>query len=140
MSLDAPLSTVPDSCAAFTVYRFYNSLGRLLYVGASEHGPGRWAKHRNGKPWWTEVTRVDVVHYQTKAETFSAEAYAIRHERPFYNVQHNGAPPDPSHADLLGMTVRDFDAAIAEREAYVDLLNAHLEVWQAERARREVLR
>ena len=73
-----------------TLYKFWNDEGRLLYVGISANGPGRWKAHNKEKIWWDQVKFSQMLHFDTRAEAEQAEAEAIRIERPIYNVIHNG--------------------------------------------------
>jgi hypothetical protein len=71
----------------FTLYRFYDASGVLLYVGITAMGVSRWAAHAKDKPWWTEVATVRVEHMDSLPELLAAELVAIRSEQPKYNVQ-----------------------------------------------------
>lgn len=69
------------------VYRAYDEFDRLLYVGMSTNLEGRIHKHRHQKPWWREsVVLITEEWFDTRAEALAAEAVAIKHEDPIYNV------------------------------------------------------
>jgi len=70
------------------LYRYYDSEDHLLYVGVSLHAIQRMAQHRQEKPWYEEVTRVDIEYYPSRAEAERAERFAIQQERPQHNIQH----------------------------------------------------
>lgn len=72
-----------------TLYRFYNTAGDLLYVGITNNPPGRFGKHRQEKQWWSNVARITLEQYETRAELAQAESLAIRAERPIHNVRGN---------------------------------------------------
>jgi predicted GIY-YIG superfamily endonuclease len=101
-----------------SLYRMYDSSQRLLYVGITSRGPRRWREHMASKAWWDEVATVSVEHFPLRSDAASAEQWAIRNERPLYNVAHAGSvsgccgeshPPldprfdDATHYDLLGI-------------------------------------
>lgn len=48
------------------VYRMYDADERLLYVGCSVQWPIRMGQHQD-KPWWQEVARVDLEHFNRLA-------------------------------------------------------------------------
>lgn len=68
------------------LYRFYDSSGRLLYVGISFHAVARASQHRREKNWWPQVARMDVEHLPTRSAAVAAELHAIRTEHPAHNV------------------------------------------------------
>jgi excisionase family DNA binding protein len=72
----------------FTLYRFYNVAGDLLYVGITGYGAQRWTNHSRYQPWWLEVATVKVEHFASLADVSAAEVNAIVHEAPRYNVRH----------------------------------------------------
>jgi excinuclease UvrABC nuclease subunit len=72
-----------------SLYRLYDSAGRLLYVGISHDVHSRIRTHRTDKHWGAEVADARLEVYPTRASALSAEANAIRRERPRYNVIHN---------------------------------------------------
>lgn len=71
------------------LYRFYGHDDALLYVGITASLPGRLARHRGDKPWWSEVARISVEHFPDRQSVLRAETGAIRTERPRYNKQQN---------------------------------------------------
>jgi hypothetical protein len=78
-----------SSEARTMLYRFFDKSGRLLYVGVSSVGPGRWKEHSKGRSWWHEVVSSTIEHYPTRQLALLAERSAIRNERPIYNKVHN---------------------------------------------------
>ncbi|MWA08798.1 GIY-YIG nuclease family protein [Streptomyces sp. BA2] len=72
-----------------SVYRLRNEQGDLLYVGISATPPQRWAKHATEKEWWPEVVDLSLEWFATRTEALAMEAFAIRTEKPRYNVTHN---------------------------------------------------
>jgi hypothetical protein len=69
------------------LYRFFNDLGQLLYVGISARGPKRWSEHGRDRPWWHEVRSSTIEHFANRNDALQAESEAIKSERPLYNVQ-----------------------------------------------------
>lgn len=71
------------------LYRFFGTDDELLYIGITADPGSRWKAHASDKPWWTEVVRTTIEHYETRKEVETAEAAAIRSEHPKYNVTYN---------------------------------------------------
>ena len=69
-----------------TLYRFYDDTGALLYVGISKHALRRLTEHQTGQPWWSEVARSTMEHFDTREEAAEAELVAIRTEGPLFNI------------------------------------------------------
>lgn len=74
------------------LYRFYDGDDRLLYVGIAVEPFRRMAQHRHGKGWWSDVARVELERFDTRAQAAEAERLAIANEQPLYNVVHNRPP------------------------------------------------
>jgi predicted GIY-YIG superfamily endonuclease len=70
------------------LYRMYDAARRLLYVGITMNVPARMADHRGEKPWWSEISTIELQHFTTRKEVELAEKKAIRTERPAFNVMH----------------------------------------------------
>jgi predicted GIY-YIG superfamily endonuclease len=81
--------TVTLSHRTHALYRFFDLRGRLLYIGLTVDLPARLTRHRLDKPWWSDVARVEVEHYPSRAAVAAAERSAIATETPLYNVVHN---------------------------------------------------
>jgi hypothetical protein len=74
----------------WTVYRYYDAAGRLLYVGVTGNGHYRAHAHSRGSvPWWPLVARGEFEHFTTMAEAFSEELRQITTLRPAYNKADN---------------------------------------------------
>lgn len=76
-----------------SLYRMRDAAGRLLYVGITTRGGQRISQHRRSQPWWPDVARIDVDHFDSIAEAVAAEETAIRTERPAYNRRSAGPRP-----------------------------------------------
>lgn len=74
-----------NSIQKTTLYRYFDSEGRLLYVGITGNQFNRLDQHSKTQPWWLEVHTGSFQHFQTRQEALDAEAYAIGSELPKYN-------------------------------------------------------
>lgn len=70
------------------LYRFFDEGDRLLYVGISSVGPGRWKEHEKNRPWWRDVAHATIEHYADRGIAMEAEQTAIRSEHPLHNKNH----------------------------------------------------
>ena len=93
------------------LYRFYDQLGQLLYVGVSGHAVFR--QHLNsGVPWKHEVAWVRIENHPNKATALAAERLAIWAEKPAWNVAQFRPPettqkyrlPEPVLGNLMDQT------------------------------------
>ena len=76
------------------VYRYFDSSGRLLYVGVSLSAAHRAASHRADKWWWRDVARIEVSHFSWRQDALTEERRAIIFEQPMHNFVHAvDAPP-----------------------------------------------
>ncbi len=73
----------------YTLYRFWDRSGLLLYIGITGDPETRWRTHGSQKTWWREVCRVTVEHFSDRLSLEAAEIAAIDAEAPKYNVTHN---------------------------------------------------
>lgn len=71
------------------LYRFYDTAGALLYIGITLNPGERWKRHRDEKPWWTEVANITLQQHGSREAVLAAERAAIETETPRYNVVHN---------------------------------------------------
>ncbi len=76
-----------------TLYRFFDSDDRLLYVGIAGNPGRRWTRHAADKLWWGEVKRAEMAHFHSRQEALDAERDAIISERPIHNVVHARSGP-----------------------------------------------
>lgn len=66
----------------------------LLYVGISDDVDRRFSQHAKGKWWWPDVRRHVVETYPDRELAETAEALAIRRDRPRHNDLFNRSNPD----------------------------------------------
>jgi hypothetical protein len=98
----------------FTLYRFWNEAGELLYVGLSGKPGARWSAHRRTQSWWREVCRVTVEHFDNHYDLAGAEVAAIKSEKPKYNVRHANRPYVPYKTRAERVSVQRGGARILE--------------------------
>jgi predicted GIY-YIG superfamily endonuclease len=71
-----------------SVYRFFDSGSRLLYVGCTDNVLRRFREHASptssSAGWWSLQRRHTITTYGTKAAAFAAESAAIASERPLF--------------------------------------------------------
>ena len=70
------------------VYRFFDAADRLLYIGLTSVGVARFAQHAIDQPWWRDVVRIAVQHFDSLDDAIVAERLAILAEQPLHNVIH----------------------------------------------------
>ncbi len=71
------------------LYRFYDSQGKLLYVGITNNFDRRLQQHLADKWWAPQIARTQKELYPSRTAAQNAEQRAIRSERPRHNVAHN---------------------------------------------------
>ncbi|MFJ3601877.1 GIY-YIG nuclease family protein [Streptomyces anulatus] len=75
--------------APTAVYRLRDNTQQLLYVGISDDPLRRWPEHAKDKPWWQDVANFSIEWFGSRPEALTAEALAIKSERPLHNIVHN---------------------------------------------------
>jgi hypothetical protein len=88
-------STEIPGAPGYYVYRLWAG-GTCLYVGrAGNSGPQRVARrladHRRNKPWWSEVTRIEVAAFASHDLIVAEEYRQIEARHPVHNKQRRGA-------------------------------------------------
>jgi predicted GIY-YIG superfamily endonuclease/DNA-binding CsgD family transcriptional regulator len=71
------------------LYRFYDCIGELLYIGIAHAPWARMGQHANESAWYEDASFVKIVWYESIEDAKSAEAAAIVAEIPAWNVAHN---------------------------------------------------
>jgi hypothetical protein len=72
-----------------SVYRYYDQLGILIYVGITGRGVKRNREHNLSKSWWRYVAHQEVDHFATRRDALDRERDLIETYRPPFNAQHN---------------------------------------------------
>jgi hypothetical protein len=114
-----------------TLYRFFGDGRRLLYVGITSTGLARWAQHARDKGWWTQVTYVEVRHFDTREEAEEAEITAIRSEDPAYNIAGREPPAVPAPGRKRAVNFMVDPALLAEIDVAADHAGQSRSVWLA---------
>lgn len=82
VALDAGLDFSANETA---LYRLYDALGALLYVGITGNLQSRMSDHQK-RSWWPSVASRAVTLYASRSEAAAAELAAIQDEHPLHNV------------------------------------------------------
>ena len=67
------------------VYRAYNKMGTLIYVGITCDVGRRMSQHKAQKPWWGKVQKITIRKYDTRQEAERIERQSILRYKPKYN-------------------------------------------------------
>ncbi len=68
------------------LYRHFDKSGALLYVGSCANPLARLKNHKQNSKWFHQIVRVEIEHFTTRVESYSAERTAIATEQPIYNI------------------------------------------------------
>ena len=79
-----PPQRKPSKQRKTSLYRHFDPSGRLLYVGVSYSVMARLHEHRRS-PWFYDVVRVEIQHFDSRKEAEKAELAAIVNENPIHN-------------------------------------------------------
>lgn len=131
------------STACIDLYRFYDALDRLLYIGISLNAAQRASQHRQDKQWWGDVVRMEVEHLAvtSRREAEQLEREAIERESPLHNVVWNAprAVARNVNEPRLVWTCRICEQDVADGEGYIELPDhehrryaAETAAWEAE--------
>jgi excinuclease UvrABC nuclease subunit len=71
------------------LYRIYDVLENLIYVGISKDLAGRLANHSRITTWWHAAYRVEYDVYPTRAMASRAEVQSITQLKPSHNIANN---------------------------------------------------
>lgn len=83
-----------------TLYRYFDNSGQLLYVGITGDNTKRQSQHRRNSFWFGEIVNATFEHFPTREEALTAEAEAIRKEKPLHNVSRG---TKIQHSDFVHM-------------------------------------
>jgi hypothetical protein len=107
----------------WTVYRYYDAAGRLLYIGVTGQGHWRTHQHRRAAPWWPSVVRAEFEHFTDGVAAFEHETALIARLAPLHNGEQLGRTAREITAELT-------DAGMDVSERYVARI---LDAWTADR-------
>jgi hypothetical protein len=79
-----------DTAKGPCVYRCFNAVRLLIYIGSTEKYLRRIRRHESRTPWWPEVADIQVERCPTLFQARAAERLAIKAEKPLHNKIHNG--------------------------------------------------
>jgi predicted GIY-YIG superfamily endonuclease len=68
------------------LYRYFDCEDNLLYVGISLNAVNRLREHKHGKSWSLGVETITIERYKTRKKAIDAELWAIKKEKPKYNI------------------------------------------------------
>ena len=69
------------------LYRMWDALGRLLYVGITGNPIERWRRHAQKAQWWSDVHEITYETFPKEHLALEAERRAIREEQPAFNIR-----------------------------------------------------
>lgn len=107
------------------LYRHFDTKGLLLYVGISLRAIHRQHEHAKSKDWFAKIANITIEEFPDRDSAIEAEKKAIIHERPLYNVVHNGPGRDALIAKEKRLAAQ---AAQRERARHEADIQAQVEV------------
>lgn len=72
------------------------------YVGYTENPSRRIREHRKQKPWFREITQIDIRRYSTREEALKTEAFEILFGEDLHNLDLNKRLADAAFQDAQG--------------------------------------
>lgn len=72
------------------LYRHFNEIGDLLYVGISNSFLHRSVTHASTADWYFQIATIRVEWFPSREAALKAEDYAIREENPRHNIWRSG--------------------------------------------------
>jgi len=76
-----------------SLYRQFDSNGRLLYVGVAKNVDRRQSIHKYKSRWHEQIHTVTTEQFSTRQAALEAEGAAILNEKPVFNRQGSGIKP-----------------------------------------------
>lgn len=94
MTRSAPHRVQPSTIRVWRLYRLFDAVGRLLYIGQTCRPLARLIEHLEEQGWAAEIARweVDPRSWWSEEEALAVETAAIRAEKPRYNWLGNEGP------------------------------------------------
>jgi hypothetical protein len=84
------------------LYRYFNDVDRLLYVGVAVELERRHYQHSINSHWWRRVVTRSVEWYDSRDLALAAEMDAIQSERPTENFVYRARKPNDLKPSLPG--------------------------------------
>jgi len=105
-----------------SVYRYYDKLGILIYVGITSQRSTRQQQHNADKAWWPHVAKQEVDHFTSRSAALERERSLIQTFLPPFNVQHNRDHSEMRRAyELLALANVESDPRVVWKDT-----NGHL--------------
>lgn len=83
------------------VYRCFDGMGRLIYVGATSQIHTRLASHSTSAWWWLQVARIRFALADDDIDALTRERHAIATEAPRWNVRGRRPVVRAEYLDLI---------------------------------------
>lgn len=74
------------------LYRYYDELDLLLYIGITDELTDRVSDHVDGSSWMDFAARSTIERHKDRTAALAAEEAAIKAEHPLFNQKHNNTP------------------------------------------------
>lgn len=101
-----------------SVYRIFDSGGRLLYVGIATDPVRRIKEHRFEKSWWVDAATARIERFPGRPAAQAAEKAAIHSEGPLHNVVHSKGEV------AVTLKIRCTEDLVSRMTELVDAINA----------------
>lgn len=72
------------------LYRLFNEMGELIYIGVAYSASDRAKQHRMSKSWWCEVAQSEIEQFDSREAALAVEKSALQAEKPKYNILNAG--------------------------------------------------
>lgn len=80
------MPTGPVDMGNTSLYRFFDSKEKLIYVGIAKDALRRLNQHSKGKDWFSAVATVRIERFESRIAALRAEELAIQREKPMANI------------------------------------------------------
>lgn len=93
--------------AMHTLYRHFDQNDELLYIGVTSNLFRRTAEHERSSPWFRDIARIDLRHFDSREDAIEAEDRAISNEKPKHNQTVNAFLDTKQAAAYLRIPVKE---------------------------------
>lgn len=111
-----------NSTQKITLYRYFDSEGRLLYVGITGDNTKRQSQHRRNSFWFGEISSATYEHFSTRQEALDAETKAIQTEKPKHNQQGGFVLAHTPKVHMIYLTGRPDGGHDQQHKLYAEFL------------------